>query len=77
MDEEQLRKLPGQTANRMMKYMHQANRVATARFGEAAVSRDPMITVTLASAMLQMESAEVMAEALRGATAPLPDEETS
>ncbi len=76
MDDETLRTLPGKTANRMMKYMHQANRVATARFGEAAVSRNPMITTTLASAMLQMEAAEVMAEALRGATAPLPDEET-
>ncbi len=74
MDDETLRGLPLKTGNRMLKYMHQANRVATARFGEAAVSRDPMLVATLASAMLNMEAAEIMAEALRGATQPLEDE---
>ena len=74
MDEETLKALPLHTGNRMLKYMHQANRVATARFGEAAVTRDPMIVVTLAAAMLNMEAAEIMAEALRGATQPLEGE---
>ena len=74
MDEERLRKLPGKTANRTMKYMYQANRVATARFGEATVSRDPMIIVTLASAMMQLEAAEIMADALSAATNPIDEE---
>ena len=74
MDEEKLRKLPGRTANRTMKYMHQANRVATARFGEGQVSRDPMIIVTLAAAMMQLEAAEIMADALSAATQPIEDE---
>jgi hypothetical protein len=58
----------------MLKYMHQANRVATARFGEAAVSKEPMIVATLAAAMLNMEAAEIMAETLRGATQQTEDE---
>ncbi len=74
MDEERLSKLPLKNAHRTMKYMHQANRVATARFGDGTAARDPMIIVTLAAAMMQLEAAEIMADALSAATQPIEDE---
>jgi hypothetical protein len=75
LDNDLLRALPPHAAKRMVQYLHQANRVATARFGESTVSRDPMITVTLAAAMMNMESAHMLSHALGVATEPRENED--
>lgn len=75
MDDETLKARTAHNARRALIYLHQAQRVASAKFGEHAHARDPMIAVSLAAAMMNLEAADIMAEALSAATSePLEDE---